>query len=876
MDALKKALLEIVGVSTPSFGKPSVKGHIDSMDGRRIKGWFFSEYVDDELALFINEKLCGIFVANKYREDLTSKYREVKVAFEYSIPAGITVRVGDEVKIVSVKSEFELKGSPIIVSEEQIGTVQYHVDSIEGNSVKGWVWTPGKAMDRIYVEARLSGRFICATEASEFREDLQRNNIGDGRYGFNLNFGSFKSDDELKIYFYHGKKLLAVESAGVSTQVSNTKLNDEELILNSGVVNVFSWAKIDFKSRLLSKTSEKVLRTLSQKHSDYKYSRLKPSSFFVHICARHLFDRQHHLRTESSIINAFFDVSENVYKHRAATIPFSPSLGNFLNERVDFQGRRVSKLLKAFIIRFRPGMDIVTERGYQNACYDLMVTVIYIWGISGDILPSDVLCVLSTKEYIDGLGEAPAVFKLLLENNNEYNSINGNAAGFLMGCILSLAGRGLINKLKFPLLDKLMTETQALMLESEVTDSLIMQGIRSNGIPMDSFDDVLTSVCNEYFAEKVKHPENDEPALVRVFGDISKANGLSTNIQNTVDALEFKGIPFELYNTSMSGVTTPIQSSSGVSALKKNINIFHIQPDNMPEKLLELNGNLYDDAYNIGFFMWETNVAPQVHSLGIDLVDEIWTATQYTYDYFKSITDKPVTLIPHAVNPELPSERNFRRELGLDGKFIFYYAFDVYSCIERKNPIDIIYAFQKAFPGVHDVVLLIKVNHADQHANVETNFGQFEEVLELAANDSRIVLFSEQLSESDNSSITNSCDCFVSLHRSEGFGYSLAEAMYFGKPVIATRHSGNLQFMNDENSYLVDLKGMKYIKPKQFLYDPIGGQWADPCVESACEAMKTVKSEGESSKGIFAKNTIVEEFSLEVMAEKYSKRLLVI
>jgi len=272
--------------------------------------------------------------------------------------------------------------------------------------------------------------------------------------------------------------------------------------------------------------------------------------------------------------------------------------------------------------------------------------------------------------------------------------------------------------------------------------------------------------------------------------------------------------------------------------------------------------------------MWETDQAPKVHSLGVDLVDEIWTATQYTYDYFKSITDKPVTLIPHAVNPLAPSARNFRRELGLDGKFVYYYAFDVYSCIERKNPVDIIYAFQKAFPGSADVALLIKANHAEQYANVETNFGQFEEILELAARDSRIVLFSEQLSEADNSAITNSCDCFVSLHRSEGFGYSLAEAMYFGKPVIATRYSGNLQFMNDENSYLVDLKGMKYIKPKQFLYDPIGGQWANPCVESACEAMKTVRHETNALKADAAKCAIQQEFSLDVMATKYNNRLV--
>ena len=90
-----------------------------------------------------------------------------------------------------------------------------------------------------------------------------------------------------------------------------------------------------------------------------------------------------------------------------------------------------------------------------------------------------------------------------------------------------------------------------------------------------------------------------------------------------------------------------------------------------------------------------------------------------------------------------------------------------------------------------------------------------------------------------------SCDCYVSLHRSEGLGLTMGEAMYFGKPVIATAYSGNLDFMTQENSFLVP-HTMVEIGPGAGPY-PADKQWAEPDLDRAAELMRRVFEDPESA-----------------------------
>ncbi|MGH9582417.1 MAG: glycosyltransferase, partial [Bryobacteraceae bacterium] len=117
------------------------------------------------------------------------------------------------------------------------------------------------------------------------------------------------------------------------------------------------------------------------------------------------------------------------------------------------------------------------------------------------------------------------------------------------------------------------------------------------------------------------------------------------------------------------------------------------------------------------------------------------------------------------------------------------------------------------------------------------------------------------------------CDSFVSLHRSEGFGLGIAEAMYLGKPVIATNYSGNVDFTKQDNSCLVDYR-LVPVKPGEYLF-PEGQVWADPNVDQAAMYMRRLAGDRDYAKRIGSAGTesIRRQHSAKATGARYAKRL---
>ena len=182
-------------------------------------------------------------------------------------------------------------------------------------------------------------------------------------------------------------------------------------------------------------------------------------------------------------------------------------------------------------------------------------------------------------------------------------------------------------------------------------------------------------------------------------------------------------------------------------------------------------------------------------------VDEIWAGSEFVRDAFRAVTVKPVHSLPPALELPVPSDRDrARRSASSDDRFVFLCTFDLFSVIERKNPF-----------GAHRGVLAVpfaigttsRLDHQDDERPTPRP-SQFER-LRLATNGlNNVGLFDEHFSRADQMALIREADALVSLHRSEGLGLHLAEAMALGTPVIATRYSGNLDFMDDDNSLLVD------------------------------------------------------------------------
>jgi glycosyltransferase involved in cell wall biosynthesis len=235
---------------------------------------------------------------------------------------------------------------------------------------------------------------------------------------------------------------------------------------------------------------------------------------------------------------------------------------------------------------------------------------------------------------------------------------------------------------------------------------------------------------------------------------------------------------------------------------------------------------------NIGLFFWELEKIPNNWLRLSHWIDEIWVQSDFVLKTFKKMTPH-VYKIPFALDLKINKKLN-RKFFNLPEKpFIFLFTFDYLSYFDRKNPEAVVRTFKKAFGDRHDVYLFIKSTHAKFHPEKER---QLKTLIGPASN---IELRDEFLSNVEQSSLINLCDAYVSLHRSEGLGLGMAEAMSLGKPVIATNYSGNLEFMNDKNSLLVrytktNLKNDSYLHAKNQV-------WAEPDLSHAAHFMKKIK-----------------------------------
>ena len=177
------------------------------------------------------------------------------------------------------------------------------------------------------------------------------------------------------------------------------------------------------------------------------------------------------------------------------------------------------------------------------------------------------------------------------------------------------------------------------------------------------------------------------------------------------------------------------------------------------------------------------------------------------------------------VNPHLT-----RKSFGLpDDRHLFLFAFDMCSVMERKNPLGLIRAYRQAFRADDRAQLVIKVSRGNYQPDDLQR-------LRTAADEAGALVIDRDMTREESFGLINCCDTYVSLHRSEGFGLTMAEAMLMGKPVIATKYSGNLDFMTPENSRLVDFTKTPITQDLP-IYSK-GCLWAEPSVEHAAHWLR--------------------------------------
>jgi glycosyltransferase involved in cell wall biosynthesis len=272
--------------------------------------------------------------------------------------------------------------------------------------------------------------------------------------------------------------------------------------------------------------------------------------------------------------------------------------------------------------------------------------------------------------------------------------------------------------------------------------------------------------------------------------------------------------------------------------------------------------------YNICGWQWELPKWPQRWRGLLSIPDEIWAQSRYLQKMFSESTEKPVTYIPSAV--DIPAfEDRPRSDFGIPpGPFAFLSVFDCNGWYQRKNPLAAVRAFKAAFgPSNRDVQLIVKMMNSRSEAPVH------QELMQLASQDSRILIIDRFLSRSDMLALLNCADVFVSLHRSEGFGRVVAECMLMGKPVISTNYSGSLDFAHEGTAYVVN--GPMIPLQKGDYADHEGQSWMDPDIGETAEAMRRCVEDrlGTAEMALRGQAFLQTHHSIDAVAKLYKKRL---
>ncbi len=300
------------------------------------------------------------------------------------------------------------------------------------------------------------------------------------------------------------------------------------------------------------------------------------------------------------------------------------------------------------------------------------------------------------------------------------------------------------------------------------------------------------------------------------------------------------------------------------------VNVVHIDPPAARDIDHHHGPGFRAGKYNIGYFAWEQPEFPDAWLPSFDLFDEIWCPSDFARAAVAAKSPLPVLTMPHAIAFPRPTgdRAALRARFGLPQEpFLFLSLFDLNSYAARKNPQAAVQAFRQSGLRPPKAALVVKVQ------NEAANPVEFAALQASLRDIPGSVLIAGTLSRADIYALEAACDCFVSLHRAEGFGLALAECMYLGKPVIATDWSATTEFINAENGCPVRAEVVTLDRN----HGPYarGATWAEPDVGNASDWMRLLPSDPAlvARLGAAARATIESRFAPAVIGERYRRRL---
>lgn len=380
-----------------------------------------------------------------------------------------------------------------------------------------------------------------------------------------------------------------------------------------------------------------------------------------------------------------------------------------------------------------------------------------------------------------------------------------------------------------------------------------------------------------YLPQAIAHPSargGSAPAIagpvgLNVIGYLRAELGVGEAARATLRACRAAGVPAAAVDFS-TGVASRLEEripEGFALAPQYGVTLLHVNADQTPHVVAEHEAAMRG-RHNIGFWNWELPELPDSAANAARFLDEVWAPSTFCATAFSRRLSIPVTLVPLSIDVTVPPGVG-RRELGLpEDDFLFLFMFDAFSIPERKNPLGLLEAWNRARGSFNRPArLVLKMINGDKESETTARLRA------AAARDPAITLLERYLRRPDLNALFNAADCYVSLHRSEGFGLTLAESMFLGKPVIATGWSANMDFMTPWNSLPVNNRLVQLDRD----YGPYakGQSWADPDLDDAARQMVRVVNEPDLAQqlGTRAARDIREQLSPAAVGRIIAARL---
>ena len=366
---------------------------------------------------------------------------------------------------------------------------------------------------------------------------------------------------------------------------------------------------------------------------------------------------------------------------------------------------------------------------------------------------------------------------------------------------------------------------------------------------------------------------------VNLTGYASSEKGVGEALRAQLRSLKAADVPF-IVNEFVDSGSENVESGFHTSDQNPyGVNLIMVNADQVPHFAQNKN-SYFQGHYNIGGWNWELSTFPREWCTSFDFFHEIWAPSNFVAQSLAPLSPIPIVTMPYSLNLDLEIGAEWTRpRFGLpQNAFAFLFFFDFHSLMERKNPLGLIQAFEKAFGNQKDVLLVVKCSHLHFPEELDPQFAaqvknSYRQLVEASKN-TNVELLDAVLSRQGVIGLMSLSDCYISLHRSEGYGLTMAEAMSLGKPVIATSYSGNMDFMKADNSFLVKHRLIEIQRD----WGPYkkSNVWADPDLDHAAELMRHVYEHREAAAAVAEKGRqdVLSQLHPKVVGEMLRKHLL--